>query len=97
MGTLAFTDDFRLFDGHCVRFRGYDGKRPVMCGVTCYALKHHVPGLPTEGLLPAEMFLEAYDRLMTEIHAAARRKYAAGKLEPDNEVEIMVHAKDWPE
>ena len=97
MGTLAFTDEFKLFDGQCVRFRGYDGTRPVECGVTCYALKHRIPGLPTEGLLPAEMFLEAYDRLMTDIHTAARRKYAAGSLETDGEVEIMVHDRDWPE
>lgn len=95
MGTLAFTDDFRLFDGQCVRFRGYDGSRQVECGVTCYALKHRMPDLPTEGLLPAEMFLEAYDRLMTDVHAAARRKYAAGALEPGGEVAIMIHARDW--
>ena len=96
MGDLAFVDDFRLFDGQCVRFHGHDGKHQVLCGVTVYALKRHAPHLPGEGLVPAEMFLEAYDRLATEIHHVARRKHAQGHFEPEGAVEIMVHAADWP-
>jgi hypothetical protein len=95
MDKLAFTDDFKLFDGECVRFRGYDGERQVMCGVTAYALKHHNPALPGEGLLPAEAFLATYERLMPQIHTIARRKYAEGKTEGEGEVEVMVHANDW--
>ncbi len=96
MGELAFLDESRLFDGECVRFTGHDGEHEVMCGVTIYALKRHAPELPTEGLLPAEVFLRTYDRLAPHIHTIARRKHAAGAVEGEGEVEIMVHANDWP-
>jgi hypothetical protein len=96
MSELAFLDDERLFDGECVRFHGHDGKRQVVCGVTIYALKRHAPHLPSEGLLPAEAFLETYDRLAPHIHTIARRKHAEGTFEGEGEVEVMVHANDWP-
>ncbi|MGI9482777.1 MAG: DUF1488 family protein [Hyphomicrobiales bacterium] len=95
MGTLVFSDDFRLFDGECVRFHGVDGGRQVLCGVTTYALKHHVPGLPLEGLLPGELFLEAYDKHVAAIHEVARRKYSTGSFEKSGDVEVMVHDHDW--
>ena len=95
MSQLAFIADDRLFDGKCVRFTGRDGKREVLCGVTIYALKHHDLSLPLEGLLPAELFLDAYDRLIVKIHDVARRKYSQGQKEPSGPVEIMVHDKDW--
>lgn len=95
MGQLAFTSDDRLFDGKCVRFVGRDGQRDVMCGVTVFALKHRDPDLPLEGLLPAELFLEAYEQMMIEIHDIARHKYAEGRFETDGPIEIMVHDEDW--
>jgi hypothetical protein len=95
MGQLAFSSDDRLFDGKCVRFTGRDGQRDVLCGVTVFALKHHDPDLPMDGLLPAELFLDAYDRYMILIHDMARHKYAEGRTEPDGPIEILVHDEDW--
>lgn len=95
MGQLAFTSDDRLFDGECVRFTGHDGKQTVLCGVTVYALKHRHPDLPMEGLLPGELFLDAYDLYAIEIHDIARHKYAEGLTEPEGPVQIMVHDHDW--
>ena len=95
MTQLAFTQEDRLFDGACVRFEGRDHGRTVRCGVTIYALKHHQPDLPSEGLLPGELFLEAYDRLAAEIHHVARRKYEAGDFETCGPVEVMVHDHDF--
>lgn len=92
---LIFCDDDRLFDGHCVRFHGRDGDKDVLCGVTVYALKHRSPDLPLEGLLPAELFLAAYDRMMIDIHDLARRKYAAGQFEPEGPVRVLIHDADW--
>ncbi len=95
MAQLVFSSDDRLFDGKCVRFVGRDGHREVLCGVTVYALKHRHPDLPVEGLLPAELFLAAYERFVIDIHDIARTKYAKGKLEPDGDIEVMVHDEDW--
>ena len=95
MAQLVFSDDDRLFDGQCVRFRGRAGGRDVLCGVTVYALKHHCPGLPVDGLLPGELFLEDYDRLASDIHHVARRKYEAGEFETGSPVLIMVHDHDF--
>lgn len=95
MSQLVFSDDDRLFDGECVRFKGRAGNEEILCGVTVYALKHHCPGLPMEGLLPAELFLEAYDRLAQEIHHVARGKYDAGDFETSGPVRVMVHDHDF--
>ncbi|MEO9877665.1 MAG: DUF1488 family protein [Anderseniella sp.] len=95
MRQLVFSSDDRSFDGECVRFSGRDGHREVVCGVTVFALKHHDPGLPMDGLLPAELFLDAYDRHLIQIHDMARRKYAEGRTEQDGPIEIMVHDEDW--
>lgn len=95
MAQLVFSDDERLFDGQCVRFKGSAGGNDVQCGVTVYALKHHCPDLPVDGLLPGELFLEAYDRLASDIHHAARRKYEAGEFETGSPVMIMVHDHDF--
>ncbi|MEE4235126.1 MAG: DUF1488 family protein [Anderseniella sp.] len=95
MAHLVFSDDERLFDGQCVRFKGCAAGKDVQCGVTVYALKHHCPELPVDGLLPGELFLEAYDRLASDIHHAARRKYEAGEFETGSPVMIMVHDHDF--
>ncbi len=95
MSQLVFSSDDRLFDGQCVRFAGRDGQREVLCGVTVFALKHRDPELPMDGLLPAELFLDAYERFMIEIHDIARHKYAEGRIETDGPIEIMVHDEDW--
>jgi hypothetical protein len=94
MRQLVFKDEDRLFVGDCVQFTGYDGDEPIKCGVTTYALKHHHPELPVDGLLPAELFLKAFDDLIVKIHAAARRKYIAGGFEPDSAIKVMVHDTD---
>ena len=95
MAQLVFSDDDRLFDGQCVRFKGRLGVKDVTCGVTIYALKHHCPELPMDGLLPGELFLEAYDRLAADIHHVARRKYEAGLFEENGPVQLMVHDHDF--
>jgi hypothetical protein len=95
MGQLTFSTDERMFDGKCVRFVGLDGGDEVLCGVTVYAMKHHHPDLPVDGLLPAELFLKAYDEMAVKIHAIARQKYAAGQTEQLGPVAIMVHDTDW--
>ena len=94
MGQLAFSSDDRLFDGKCVRFTGRDAQKEVLCGVTVFALKHRHPDLPMEGLLPAELFLDAYDRYAIEIHDIARNKYAEGRTESDGPIEVLVHVED---
>jgi Protein of unknown function (DUF1488) len=94
MAELAFLDEFRLFDGNCVRFNGHDGTRNVLCGVTVEALKRCDPLLPRHGLVPAEEFLMAFERLLVEIHATARSKHASGQFEPEGEIEVMVKRHD---
>jgi uncharacterized protein DUF1488 len=94
MAELAFVDEFRLFDGTCVRFHGRDGATTVPCGVTAEALKQRDPRLPSNGLIPAEQFIAAYERLMVEIHDAARAKYAAGALEREGEIRVIVRRHD---
>jgi hypothetical protein len=94
MAELAFIDDFKLFDGECVRFHGHDGKNELLCGVTTAALKRCESRLPSTGLVPAEEFLAAYERWMTSIHLAARAKHAAGKLESEGPLKILVRRDD---
>ena len=94
MGTLAFLDDRRLFDGDCVRFTGVDSGATIVCGVTTYALKCCDPNLPHYGLLPAEAFISAYEKRITDIHHVARTKYEKGEFEPEGPIQIMVHSKD---
>jgi hypothetical protein len=94
MGQLAFVNDDRLFDGDCIRFKGMDGDREVVCGVTIAALKESDPGLQPHGLVPAESFLASYDKLIVPIHDAARRKYSLGAFETEGPVAIMVHQRD---
>jgi hypothetical protein len=94
MAELAFLDEFRLFDGTCVRFHGQDGQRMVPCGVTAEALKRRDTRLPSNGLIPAEEFIAAYERLMVEIHDAARAKYAAGELEQEGDIRVIVRRHD---
>ncbi len=94
MGTLSFLDDPPFFDGDCVRFVGVDGKVNVLCGVTTAALKYCDSSLPHYGLLPAEAFMAAYEKLKADIRHVARSKYEAGKFEPQGPVRIMVHHED---
>lgn len=94
IGTLAFVDDTPLFDGECVRFIGVDGSERVVCGVTTYALRHCFDELPSYGLLPAEAFISAFEKLMVDIHHVARTKYARRDFEPDGPIRVMVHRKD---
>jgi hypothetical protein len=94
MAELAFLDEFKLFDGTCVRFHGQDGAHTVPCGVTAEALKQRDRHLPSNGLIPAEEFIAAYDRLMVQVHDAARAKYAAGKLEHEGDIRVIVRRHD---
>jgi hypothetical protein len=94
MSQLSFSDEFRHFDGNCIRFHGYDGVRPILCGVTAEALKRCDLHLPHTGLIPAEEFLQAFDRLILKIHDSARAKYAEGKFERDGEIKILVKRHD---
>ena len=62
MQPLSFRNDSKLFDGHCVRLDAISGKKVVHCGITLAALKQIDSHLPHEGLLPSELFVEAFDR-----------------------------------
>jgi len=94
MAQLAFVENDKLFDGECVRFTGMDGPMQVLCGVTTAALQARDDRLPRHGLVPAEAFLAAYDRFMTEIHEIARAKYGRGEFEKEYAVRVMVHRQD---
>ena len=94
MRLLAFVDEDRHFDGHCVRFQGKDGAASICCAITAAALKEQDRHLPRHGLVPAEMFLDAFDRHQIAIHDAARRKYHAGHVEPAGEIRILIHRQD---
>jgi hypothetical protein len=94
VGKLSFSNDAPFFDGDCVRFIGVDGEKNVTCGVTTYALKHCDPSLPHYGLLPAEAFIAAFEKLLADIHDAARIKYENGKFEPEGSIRVMVHRED---
>lgn len=94
MGKLSFLDDTPFFDGDCVRFIGIDGEKNVVCGITTYALKHCDPNLPHYGLLPAEAFIAAFEKLMADIHNVARTKYENGKLETEGPIRVMIYRED---
>ena len=94
MGTLSFPNDAPLFDGDCVGFTGVDGKENVACGVTTSALKYCDPSLPHYGLVPAEAFIAAYEKLFVDIHQVARTKYENGKFETEGPIRVMVHRED---
>jgi hypothetical protein len=94
MVKLAFLDEERRFDGNCVRFMGRAGGRRVCFGVTTFALQYCDRHLPKTGLIPAELFLEAFDRLEAEIQEAARSKFERGEFEDEGEVEVLIHRKD---
>jgi hypothetical protein len=94
MAELAFLDEFRLFDGNYVRFYGHDGTRRVLCGVTVEALKQRDARLPRNGLIPAEEYLEAFQRLVVEIHDTARAKHAKGELEASGDIELIIRRRD---
>jgi hypothetical protein len=78
----------------CVRFQGHDGNRKVLCGVTAEALKRCDPNLPHTGLIPAEEFLKAFERLLSQVHGAARLKHAKGQFERQGDIEVLVKRHD---
>ena len=94
MAELAFLDEFRLFDGNCVRFHAHAGDRELLCGVTVEALKRCDSCLPHHGLIPAEEFLNAFERLVVKIHDSARSKYARGELEREGDIRLLVKRHD---
>ncbi len=95
MTQLKFLEQTGHFDGQCVRFEARCGDKPVACGVTVYALKHRCSHLPTEGLLPAEEFLDAFAGHTQEIREIARAKFARDQFELSGAVDIMVHDRDF--
>jgi hypothetical protein len=94
MAELAFLDEFRLFDGNCVRFHGHEGHHQVLCGVTVEALKRCDPDLPRNGLVPAEEFLKAFERHLVDIHDTARAKYARGQFESGGDIQVLIRRHD---
>jgi hypothetical protein len=94
LAQLAFLDEDRLFDGHCIRFKGVDGDREVTCGIAVAVLKEYDLDLPRHGLIPAEAFLRSFEKLMIRIHDAARTKYSRGEFEPEGAVRIMIRRRD---
>ena len=94
MKTLVFRDDSKLFDGHCMRFDANAGKKVVRCGITLAALKQIDSHLPHEGLLPSELFAEAFDRNSELIKQLCCLKYQMQDFETEGELDIVVHRKD---
>ena len=94
MGKLSFLHEAPLFCGDCVRFVGTDGEENIACGVTAYAIKYCDPSLPHHGLLPAEAFVAAFEKLIVEIHNIAKTKYENGKFETEGPIRVMVHRED---
>ena len=94
METLVFQDDSKLFDGRCVRIDAMAGKEIVRCGITLGALKQIDSHLPHEGLLPSELFVEAFDRNSELIKQLCRLKYERRDLEGEGELDIVIHRKD---
>jgi hypothetical protein len=94
MQTLKFQNHTKLFDGHCVRLNAKAGKETVRCGITLAALKQIDWHLPHEGLLPSELFVEAFDRNLELIKRLCCEKYDRRDFERAGELEIIVHRKD---
>jgi hypothetical protein len=94
MRTLVFRDDTKLFDGHYVRIDAKAGKEMVRCGITLGALKQIDSHLPHEGLLPSELFVEAFDRNAELIKRLCCQKYERQDFETDGDLHIVVHRKD---
>jgi hypothetical protein len=94
MKTLVFRDDSKLFDGHCMRLDALAGTEIVRCGVTLAALKQIDSHLPHEGLLPSELFIEAFDRNSELIKQLCCLKYELQDFEKEGELDIVVHRKD---
>jgi hypothetical protein len=91
---LDFRDDSTLFDGHCVRLDASCGKKVVHCGVTLAALKQIDSHLPHEGLLPSELFVEAFARNSELIKQLCRLKYQCQDFEKNGELDIVIHRRD---
>lgn len=65
------------------------------------ALWHHIGGSETdrftsasEGLLPSELFVEAFDRNAELIKQLCRLKYQCRDFEKEGELDIVIHRKD---
>lgn len=80
----------------CVESRllTFCGDRELLCGVTAEALKRCDPQLPHTGLIPAEEFLKAFERLLLQIHGAARTKHAKGQFEREGDIELVIKRHD---
>lgn len=50
--------------------------------------------LPHEGLLPSELFVEAFDRNAELIKQLCRLKYQCRDFEKEGELDIVIHRKD---
>jgi hypothetical protein len=94
MKPLNFRDDSKLFDGHCVRLDAFSGEKVVHCGITLAALKQIDPHLPHEGLLPSELFVEAFDRNVELIEQLCCLKYQCQDFEREGGLDILIHRKD---
>jgi Protein of unknown function (DUF1488) len=94
MKQLAFVDDDKLFDGEYIRFWGYDGSEKVTCAVTLYALQYYDMDLPKHGLVSSDAFLASFDKLQTDIHHAARKKYELDLFEPEGPIKVLIHRQD---
>ncbi|MGI9372780.1 MAG: hypothetical protein ACR2OJ_09815 [Hyphomicrobiales bacterium] len=95
MTELSFKDDFRLFDGDCVRFYGYSKDRKILCGVTTYALLCQHEEIPQHVVLPGETFLQIYDENLAKVHSLARKKFREKDLETTGEFDVIIHDHDW--
>ena len=94
MQPVDFRDDSKQFDGHCVRLDAICGKKVVHCGITLAALKQIDSNLPHEGLLPSEVFVEAFDRNAELFKQLCCLKYQCRDFEKEGELDIVIHRKD---
>ena len=72
------------------------GRDPTYDPVTAPATSQNPPDshLPHEGLLPSELFVEAFDRNAELIKQLCCLKYEMQDLEKEGELDIVIHRKD---
>jgi hypothetical protein len=68
--------------------------RPHFAGLYQAALKQIDSHLPHEGLLPSELFVEAFDRNAELIKQLCCLKYQCRDFEKEGELDIVIHRRD---
>jgi transcriptional regulator with XRE-family HTH domain len=83
--TLTFPDPEPRSNGEAVLFRGRDGELIIRCGISREALEDHYNGDDKD-------MLKVFTANRARVEYEARRKYLAGRLEPD--LSVMIRTTD---